>query len=123
MNKIPITINNHDGDIVASLFGTSTPGANTITKSDVGVLLQFEDEKIRRGFVETEFIIQLAVSIPVGIVSSIVASYIYEKIKSHLSKGDTINIGESSIQVEDIDNIKNKLTEILEEIRNQKLDE
>jgi hypothetical protein len=119
MPLVDLIIRSKNGDITATLFGADIPPQDAITKLGDDITLGFKHEEVQRGFVETHFFLQLALSFPLSIASSVAARFIYDRLNPLLSKGDTVTLGNDSIVIERLDELQLKLADKLDQIRNQ----
>jgi hypothetical protein len=119
MPSIDLSIRSKNSEIITSLFGADTPSQNAIVDLGGDVILGFKHDEVQRGFAETHFLLNLALSFPVSVASSVAARFIYDRLNSVLSKGDTVSVGNDAIVIERPDELESKLTEKLDKARNE----
>lgn len=113
---VSIIVRSDRADSVDGIVDVAPAAASPVSNVREDVSIRLEHTKVRRGFVETEYLHELCLTVPVTIAINVAASYLYDKLKSIRGKAD-VTIGKAVVKVEGISEIQATLTKILAEER------
>ena len=109
MQQTDIYVRCKNADFVTQTLGVEVSQHDKVVNLQNGISVRFVNQSCMDGFIDSEYLIQLAISIPVGIASSVVANIIFDRFKPNLSQGDSIKVGNSTIEVSDVKSLQESL--------------
>ncbi len=112
MNKVIFSIITENPNFTTEIFNDEEPVVGNIQQHEE-FSITLENEDIRRGFGETQYLVDISLAFFAGVSVNLVSSYLYDKIKPLLGLNDKIMIDNQEILLSQMDEIEKKLNKIL----------